>query len=324
MFQIEPILWLQSLESAGLTWLMSTITLLGYTPVYALLIISVTFGVRLRQGIFVLLAMLIAGIMTDGLKRGLKFPRPSDIDIRVIEPGKGRPPLLVDGGGAKTFWTLPSSGAMAAAKLQPDWSYGFPSGHVGAAAACFLGLAFFFRSKGLFVFSVSWILLMALSRMYLGRHFIADVLAGMGVGALAVVVAALLVLSLNSKDSRRPNAQALLPWASFVVPLVCLAPFVELLDVENIGRLLGLLVSYASILKIGLPSDVGEIWRRIARVSIAFILFIAMDRAINLAMDSTSVEDNRFAILAATFLINCVPFIGTVAISRRLRLYSTS
>ena len=66
------------------------------------------------------------------------FPRPGDVDIRAIEPGCERPPLLVDDGGAKSFWALPCSEAMAAAKIQTDWSYGLPSGHVALTAPFFL------------------------------------------------------------------------------------------------------------------------------------------------------------------------------------------
>ena len=36
---------------------------------------------------------------------------------------------------------------------------------------------------------VVWIPAMALSRMYLGRHFLGDVLGGMGVGVIAVAIA---------------------------------------------------------------------------------------------------------------------------------------
>lgn len=201
MFQVEPIIWLQSLESQFLTWLMSTISLLGYTPVYAIILVILIFGVRLKQSLFVFLTILICGILTDGLKDDLMFPRPSDIDIRVIEPGHERPPLLVNQGGAEDFWSLPSSEAMAAAKIQTDWSYGLPSGHVALATTFFLGIAFFFRSRSVLVFSVFWIILMALSRMYLGRHFIADVLGGMLVGIFSVAVAAFLIRPLNTTDS---------------------------------------------------------------------------------------------------------------------------
>lgn len=322
MFQVEPVLWLQSLESPGLTWLMCTVSLLGYTPVYATLLTILIFGVRLKQSFFVFLAMLISGILTDGLKRGITFPRPSDVDVRVVEPGYERPPLLVDGGGAISFWALPSSEAMEATKIQTDWSYGFPSGHVSAATAFLFGLAFFFRSKGIFIFSVFWIFLMALSRMYLGRHFIADVLGGMGVGVFAVALAAILVRPLNTDNSTGSSPLALLRCTVFVILLVVLTPFIELLDKENIGRLLGLLATYALLLRIGLPADKGKAWKRIARVLLAILAFIIIDRLINPLMDS--MEENSLALLVAVFLITFVPFIGTVLIARRLKLFETT
>ena len=197
MFQVEPIIWLQSFESPFITWLMSTVSLLGYSMVYGILISIITFGINVRKGLAIFMILAIGGIMTDGLKRGLKFPRPSDIDSRVIEPGQVPSGRLVDLGGANSFWSLPSEEAIEAAKIQTDWSYGLPSGHVSAATAFLLGLFFFYRKRGLLMFSVCWIILMALSRMYLGRHFIADVIRGMIVGGLAVLIAVFLFKSLE-------------------------------------------------------------------------------------------------------------------------------
>ena len=324
MFQVEPVLWLQSFESPFLTWLMSTISFLGYTPVYAMLLVVLIFGVRLKQSLFVFLAILICGILTDGLKDGLMFPRPSDIDIRVTEPGHQRPPLLVNQGGAESFWTLPSSKAMAAAKIQTDWSYGLPSGHVALATAFFLGIAFFFRSKGVLFFSVFWIILMALSRMYLGRHFIADVLGGMVVGIFSVSVAAFLVRPLNTKDSSEKNVSALLRWMIFAISLVVLAPFVELLDKEDIGRIVGVLVTYVLLLQTGMPLDKSKVWKRIARVLLAFVVYIAIEQLINPSVDSIGLEDNSFGMLVAVFIITFVSFYGTILIARRLKLYETT
>ncbi len=321
MFQVEPVLWLQSFESPGLTWLMSTITSLGYTPVYATLLIVIIFGIRLKQGLFIFLVILINGILVDGLKSGLMFPRPSDVDIRVVEPGHVRPPLLIDRGGATSFWTLPSAKAMAAAKAQTDWSYGLPSGHVASATAFFLGFAFFFRSRGVFLFSVCWITLMALSRMYLGRHFIADVLGGVVVGVFAVVVAAFLVRPLNVDDSKGADISALLRWAVFAIALVILAPFIDLLDKKDIGRLLGLLAIYGLLLRTGFPSDKGKLWQRVARVFLAFLLYVVIDRLIDPLVSSIGFEDNSFGILIAIFFITAVSFFGTVFIARRIGLY---
>ncbi len=323
MFQIEPVLWLQSLESPTLTWLMSTTSLLGYSVVYGALITILIFGVRLKTSFYIFLAMLISGILTDGLKRGLAMPRPSDVDIRVIEPGKAQPLSIIDGGGATSFWSLPSAEAMAATKNQRDWSYGFPSGHVAAATAFFLGLAFFFRSKRVLIFSIAWIILIALSRMYLGRHFIADVLGGMGVGIFTVALAAFLVRPLEKEDSQGSKFKALIRWAVFVIPLVLLAPFVELLDKENIGRMLGVFVAYAVLLRIGMPSDKAKIWKRVARVLLAFLLYALLLKFINPLIESSGIENSDLGIMTSVFLISFVPFIVIVLIAKRLKLYES-
>lgn len=324
MFQVEPIIWLQSFESPALTWVMSTISLLGYSIVYGILIAVLSFGFDLRKGLSIFLILAIGGIFTDGLKRGLQFPRPSDVDIRVIEPGQQPSPRLVEMGGGENFWSLPSSEAMEAVEIQQDWSYGLPSGHVSAAAAFFLGLIFFFRKKSIFIFSVSWIILMALSRMYLGRHFLADVLGGLAVGGLAVLIASFLLRPLKIEEALKFNKRDFLRLAVFTVPLVFLIPFIDLLDPDNIGRLLGIIVALFFILKIGFSSDKGTIWKRLGRILILFIVSLATVQLINIIMDSIDLDETRMVTFLVTFIISSLPFIGAFAISRRLNLYPGS
>lgn len=117
MFQVDPIIWLRSFESQGLNWLMTTVSSLGYTSVYSGLMICLIFGFRLKKTLSVLVAAFIVGILTFGLKNGIKFPRPSDIDIRLAEPGQ--PGFLALDGGATSFWALPSPEALKAARIQP-------------------------------------------------------------------------------------------------------------------------------------------------------------------------------------------------------------
>jgi hypothetical protein len=210
---------------------------------------------------------------------------------------------------------------MAATKKQSDWSYGLPSGHVSGAASFFLALAFFFRSRGVFVFAVCWIILMALSRMYLGRHFIADVLGGVAVGTFAVAVVTFLVYPLKKGITQTPNYAALLRWAAFVLGLVVLAPFIDLLDKENIGRQLGLFGTYALLLRIGFPSDKGNFWKRSARVIIAILAYMAIDQIVNPIIDSIGLDDNSLGMLVAVFLITFSSFLATVFIAMRLKLY---
>ncbi len=196
-----------------------------------------------------------------------------------------------------------------------------PSGHVAAATAFFLALALFFRSRAVLALSVVWILLMGLSRMYLGRHFIADVLGGVAVGIVAVSVAAFLVRPLTREDSTSPGVSTLSRWTVWVVLLVVLAPFVDLLDRENVGRQLGLLASYALLLRIGMPSDHGAAWKRSARVLLAVLAYLVIDRLLNPVMDAVCLEDYPLGMLVAQFLITFVSFTGTILIARRLRFF---
>jgi len=321
MFQVEPILWLQSFESSFITWLMSTVSLLGYSIVYGILISIITFGINLRKGLAIFMILAIGGIMTDGLKRGLKFPRPSDIDVRVMEPGQQPSGRLVDFGGAKSFWSLPSKEAMLAVKIQTGWSYGLPSGHVSAATAFLFGLFFFYRKKGILVFSVSWIILMALSRMYLGRHFMADVIGGVFVGVLAVIIAALLFKSLEIESYKKLNPLAFLRLVCFVLPLVVLVPLIELLDADNVGRLFGLVVAYFAINRIGQYTDAGNFLVRVVRILIAVVVSSALYLSINFIANAIHWEGTQMTDLVTTFLLTAIPFLMSFVILRQFNFY---
>ncbi len=321
MFQVEPIIWLQSFESPAMDWLMSTVSLLGYTFVYSGLMLFLIFGFRLKQSLSVLVAAFIVGLLSHGLKNSIKFPRPSDIDVRVLEPGQEPALQLLENGSGESFWDFPSPKALEAARIQPEWSYGLPSGHVSAATAFLLGMALFFRSKGLLIFSTVWIPLMALSRMYLGRHFLADVLGGLVVGIGAVMIAYWLLRPLNRERSKPLNYRALMRLTCFAVPIAILAPFVDLIDTESAGRLMGLVILYFYIVKVGLPSDAGTFWQRMLRILIAIVLYVAIDRSINLVMESLGWEDLPLAIMIGTFVSGMGTFVGTMAICRHFKLY---
>lgn len=321
MFQVEPIIWLQSFESPFFTWLMTTVSSLGYSVVYGILISIITFGINVRKGLAIFMILAINGIMTDGLKRGLKFPRPSDIDVRVIEPGQVPSGRLVELGGAAGFWSLPSPAAMEAVKNQSNWSYGLPSGHVSAATAFLLGLFFFFRKRGILVFSVCWILLMALSRMYLGRHFIADVLGGMLVGGLAVLIAAMLLKPMNVEGYEPMKPLAFLRIACLVIPLVLLTPLIKLLDADNVGRLFGLVAAYFVINKMGHHSDAGKFWLRVGRILVAVLASSVIYFLVKLTIDAIGWEDTQMANLVTTFLLTGPPFLISVVVLKRLKLY---
>lgn len=324
MFQAEPILWLQSYGSPFVNMIMSTVSLLGYSIVYGVLIAIITFGINLRKGLSIFIILAIGGIMTDGLKRGLKFPRPSDIDIRITEPDHEATLHLTEVGSATSFWSLPSSEAMEAVCQQRYWSYGLPSGHVSAATAFLIGLFFFFRKRPIMIFSVFWILLMALSRMYLGRHYLADVIGGLLVGVTAVLIGVYLLKPLKVEDSVKPESKSFLRICIFVIPLLFLVPVFHLLDADNVGRLAGLVVTYFVITRIGQSTDAGKVWQRVARILLSVMAFYAIHFPIDFLIGDTRWEDTRVTMMLTTFLLSSIPFTLAFMVSRKLNLYQNN
>jgi membrane-associated phospholipid phosphatase len=323
LFQTEPIIWLQSLASPALTRLMTGVTTLGYTPVYIVLVLTLAFGVRLRPTLVVLVAILLSGVLTASLKDGLAFPRPSSIDVRVGEPGDPSPPLdVVDRGGAPDFWSLPTDEARAAFREREPDSYGFPSGHVSTATAFLVALALAFRRKSLLGFAAFWVPLMALSRMYFGRHFLADVLGGAAVGLVGVLAALLLLRSFEQDTSPRPRAIHLVPLSATAVVLVVLAALVPALDAENIGRLVGVVATYGLLTATGFPRDDGSLWRRAGRVLGGILLFASATLVVGFALEVGGLEDTRTGTLVGSGLGTAAALGGAIAASRGLRLYA--
>ncbi len=69
-----------------------------------------------------------------------------------------------------------------------ETSFGLPSGHTQKAVAVWATLATSFKKKWLWIVSIFMIIMIALSRIYLGVHFLSDVLAGLVISILFLVL----------------------------------------------------------------------------------------------------------------------------------------
>ncbi|WP_201738499.1 glycerophosphodiester phosphodiesterase family protein [Thermus thermamylovorans] len=155
MWGYELILALQSLSRPWLDAFFLLATQLGHHYAYMLILPFVYWAVDRRVG-RQLAGVFLASMWLNGLlKEYLTLPRPDPAVVRhlVAEP-----------------------------------SPGFPSGHAQGAATLWGYLAAAFRRRWLTALAVALIFLIALSRLYLGVHFPADVLGGLAIG-LALVLA---------------------------------------------------------------------------------------------------------------------------------------
>lgn len=314
MFQTQWHLWLQhTFDSGWMLSLMQFISLLGYEMAYTALILVCAFGARLRAGLCVMLAVLLMACATHAIKQSAALPRPTDVDAAVLDKGEPSHPFVVDGGG-HTFWALPDARATAMLRAQPDADYGFNSGHVGVATAACVGLllAFGIRRRWLrWVLLLGWPLLMALSRMYLGRHFLADVLAGWLIGLGVAVLAWQLMPGLLGK--RRWQLPVLLSlgvalaWASLWTPLVPLGEAARLLA-------LGLLVAWLQWR--GWPADPRGIVQRVLRVLGVVLVYLLARPIIDWLAHSIPLPDAPITALLWNAVGTLLILGGGVALAR--------
>ena len=244
--------------------LMTFVSALGSEEFFLVFLPAIYWSIDKRLGRQLGYIFLLSALINNMLKNMIRQPRP--------------------------FWLEPDI------KQGDAEGYGIPSGHVQNVTAVFLLLAASVRRNWAWLLALLYILLMALSRLYLGVHFLQDIAIGFAVGLLVfgaflmwqqtffdryskqilgrrlllmvlipivlavVYIGALLLLGLPNMDA---------PWASFI-------PAAELNGHEDVvSTVAGLLGFGVGILlessRIRFRAG-GPIWQRVIR----YILGIAV------------------------------------------------
>ena len=79
-------------------------------------------------------------------------------------------------------------------RSQGEFSYGFPSGHTSVSVTLWGAFALLFRKKWIQYVSIALIVLIPFSRIYLGVHFLADVIGGYVLGSIILWIFYQLIL----------------------------------------------------------------------------------------------------------------------------------
>ncbi len=152
-FGISIINSLQTL-SPGLDGIMGLFSFMGTVEFYLILIPFIYWVVDARLGFRVLLVLLSADFVSGAFKQLLHQPRP--------------------------YWI----GDVQA--LSTEGSYGIPSSHASDSLAVWGYLSISLRKNWFSVFSFLLVLMIGISRLYLGVHFPQDVLFGWLIGAMII------------------------------------------------------------------------------------------------------------------------------------------
>jgi len=148
-FELEIIKWLQSLRNSFLDFLFQFFTIFGEELVVIGILGGIYWSIDKKIGEKLGISVFISLGINSLLKLIIMRPRPFLVDSEIIN-------------------------------LKESTSTGFsmPSGHTQSASTVFFGVYQFFRKKALLITAIIITVFVAISRMYLGVHYLTDVLVG--------------------------------------------------------------------------------------------------------------------------------------------------
>lgn len=235
---------LQSVGSPALDRIVLLITQLGSEQVYVALLVIVYLGVDAVVGRRIAITFLASFYANEQIKQLVDRPRPFEIDPSVLR-------------------------SQAARATAPGAS--FPSGHAQAATVFYGSLAAYLRRRWLSVVSVVVVVLISLSRLYLGVHMPIDVVGGIGIG-LCFVAAGLAIAA------TRPRLATVLVWVlGLGVPFALHLVF----PTDNSGVAMGAMAAFLTGPMVIRHDTSGRLAGRVVLVLIALALVFAAQFAIS-------------------------------------------
>jgi membrane-associated phospholipid phosphatase len=301
MFQTEPIIYLQSLGNEWFTFLMILITKMGSSFFLVTVAVTIAFSVDLKKGFLLYQLLLWTGMTTEILKVLIAFPRPDFVDNRILNLESGiKNTSPFHGNGSKGIFEFPDKQILKAFRLQEVFNlspFGFPSAHVSLTTVVLGGSATIFNSRNLKIITPLLVAVMAFSRVYLGRHFIGDVLGGATLGLIFLIAFAHFLKSplkedLFKKESfkiafKSPNL--IFYFFMFIIPLFFTA--YSLVSADIAGLFLGTNFAYILIVRKGFPEDTAGTLQRAARVFIVLFLLGISSLILGVGFEVTGMEN---------------------------------
>ena len=239
---VDVILWLQRFSPA-LDWPFRIFTFMGEEQFFLILLPLIYWCLDRRTGARLTVLFLICAYTNAVAKTLAAQPRPFEYDSRVRQ-------LTAAGGG------------------------GLPSGHTQAATVIWGYLAYTFRRPWVWALSAALLVLIPLSRIYLGVHFPTDVLGGYVLGAVLL----LLYIWLEPGAERWLEGRGL-AWQlglAVVVPLLMAILFFTDDGVTEGAALMGMGVGFV-LERRWVGFDAGGVWwKRVLRFLLGVVVLFGL------------------------------------------------
>ncbi len=154
----DLVIFIQGFQSPFLDLFFNFISWLGETTFYFIVLASIYWGYDKKMAEFMAITLGVGAASNNVLKNIFLEPRPFQLYPDSVQNLRG--------------YTATGTS--------------FPSGHVQSASSLYFSAAYYSRRRILFVVALILTILMGLSRMYLGAHFLRDVVVG---GVMGILVA---------------------------------------------------------------------------------------------------------------------------------------
>lgn len=175
--------------------------------------------------------------------------------------------------------------------------YSFPSGHTQSATAFWLTLIRYLREKWIYCVGIIMIILVALSRLYLGVHWPVDTMGALFVGVTFTIVGELIIRKLSQVDNVYPLILCMLLTASIL--------FISDSNyVKSIGALVGIIIGSLIERKYICYKVGGSLICQIRKIIVGFLVLIMFAIALKILLPSFFICDYiRYMILVLWIIV---------------------
>ncbi len=281
---MQLLYFFETLRTPFLDTLFGTITRLGEETVAIALICTIFWCVSKEIAYGVGVSFFVSGMAVQTLKVSYRVPRPW-----VLDPG---------------FNAVESAIPSAS-------GYSFPSGHTQTAGSLYGTLGLYSKKTWIKLVCIALVLLVGLSRMYLGVHTPADVVAGLAVS----IVISVFVWSLFNKVYGNPKYDICV---SGVIAVIAVAAIVYVFSISSLidpgyiedscktaGAALGFAVGYLIERRyINFDVKTEKAWQQAVKIVFGLAVAIGLKSGLKLILGGTALAGAlRYFILVMWVLV---------------------